>query len=81
MPVTASTLSAPRVAATSYPKGRKIAKNKSHLKFSISLEISISLEQRNLDLRNAPPKIGVWCVDHLKVGKIEWGVFGKGGFK
>ena len=44
----------------SFPKGPKIEKIQSRLKFSISLEIF------NLNLQNFPPKIGVWWVARLK---------------
>ena len=50
------------------PKGPKIEKFQSRLKFSIPLEmkISISLEIFNPDLQNSPQKIGVWWAARLK---------------
>ena len=53
-------------AVSEFPKGPKIEKIQSRLKFSVSLETSISLEILNLDLQTSPQKIGVCWVARLK---------------
>ena len=61
------------------PRGPKIEKNQSRLKFSISLEkFEISLEIFNLGLLNSPTKIGGWWVARLKFS-ISLEIFNLGG--
>ena len=49
-----------------FPKGPKIENIQSGLKFSISVEKSISIENFNLDLQNYPQRIGVWLAARLR---------------